>query len=55
MMRLLLDILRARGSCGVHLQVSPSNTRALDFYRKLGFEEIHRDADDVVLGKCLAP
>lgn len=34
--------LRARGSPGVHLGVSPRNTRALGFYRRLGFTELVR-------------
>ncbi|MDO5737049.1 MAG: GNAT family N-acetyltransferase [Propionibacteriaceae bacterium] len=42
--RALLDTffeaLRARSVRGVHLGVSPSNTRAIGFYRHLGFTEL---------------
>lgn len=33
----MLDRLAAAGAPGVHLQVSPQNSRALDFYARLGF------------------
>lgn len=37
MMSVLIAALRAQGSPGVHLGVSPANTRAIRFYRKLEF------------------
>jgi ribosomal protein S18 acetylase RimI-like enzyme len=42
MLERLLDILRQQGSPGAHLGVSPLNTRAQGFYRRLGFEELTR-------------
>ena len=42
MMQRNLDVLRARGSAGAHLGVSPLNTRAIGFYRRLGFRELTR-------------
>jgi ribosomal protein S18 acetylase RimI-like enzyme len=42
MIERLLDLLRARGSAGVHLGVRPLNTRAIGFYRRLGFRELAR-------------
>lgn len=38
-----LAALRAHGVRGVHLGVSPTNARAIGFYRHLGFEDISRD------------
>lgn len=37
MMRMMIDRLRQSGAAGMHLQVSPSNRRAIAFYGKLGF------------------
>ena len=37
-----LQTLRARGSPGAHLGVSPLNTRAIGFYQRLGFRELTR-------------
>jgi len=42
MIEQILEGLRLRGSPGAHLGVSPRNTRAQDFYRHLGFEELVR-------------
>lgn len=42
MMEQNLSALRRRGSPGVHLAVSPLNTNAQDFYRRLGFHELVR-------------
>ena len=39
-MRLMMDRLKAAGISGLHLQVSPTNDRALAFYRTLGFERL---------------
>ncbi len=38
----LLEVLRERGSPGVHLGVSARNTRAIGFYQHLGFTELTR-------------
>ncbi|NKX92503.1 GNAT family N-acetyltransferase [Sanguibacter hominis ATCC BAA-789] len=45
----LLDALREAGARGVHLGVDPANTRALGFYRHLGFAEVPH-ANSLVLG-----
>jgi ribosomal protein S18 acetylase RimI-like enzyme len=37
LMTTLFDALRHRGVAGVHLGVGPTNTRAIGFYRHLGF------------------
>ena len=37
MIKTILSILKANNSHGVHLEMAPSNTRALAFYFKLGF------------------
>ena len=42
MLERLMARLRARGSPGVHLGVSPLNPRAIGFYRHLGFRELTR-------------
>jgi ribosomal protein S18 acetylase RimI-like enzyme len=49
----LLDSLRADGSRGVHLGVSPRNGRAIGFYRALGFEELVDDDRHLVFGMRL--
>jgi ribosomal protein S18 acetylase RimI-like enzyme len=46
----LLGSLRADGSRGVHLVVSPRNVRAIGFYRALGFEELVNDDRHLVFG-----
>ena len=50
----LLDSLRADGSRGVHLGVSPRNGRAIRFYRALGFEELVNDDRHLVFGMRLS-
>ncbi|XP_073970684.1 O-GlcNAcase [Rhodnius prolixus] len=49
----LLAALRANGSCGVYTPVRPANTELLEFYSKLGFVELSRDAtgSTVYLGR----
>jgi ribosomal protein S18 acetylase RimI-like enzyme len=49
----LLGSLRADGSRGVHLGVTPRNVRAIGFYRALGFEELVDDARHLVFGMRL--
>lgn len=44
-MGFLIDRLRATGAPGMHLQVSPSNAKALRFYETLGF---HRLSDSIL-------
>lgn len=57
MMEQVMDMLRRRGSPGVHLGVSARNAPALGFYDRLGFRELTRvgSATDgvVYLGKAL--
>jgi GNAT superfamily N-acetyltransferase len=42
MLEQVMATLRGRGSPGAHLGVSLLNRRAQDFYRHLGFRELHR-------------
>ncbi len=42
MLEQVLAVLHGRGSPGAHLGVSTRNTRAADFYRRLGFCELTR-------------
>lgn len=50
----VLDRLAAAGSPGVHLGVSPRNTRAIGFYRAIGFDELINDERHLVFGRRLA-
>lgn len=54
LLRRLLDELRARGVPGVHLGVDARNTRAIGFYRHLGFTELARSAGGVTMGLHLS-
>ncbi|HEV7810844.1 MAG TPA: GNAT family N-acetyltransferase [Candidatus Limnocylindrales bacterium] len=49
-----LDLLRGRGSAGVHLNVATDNANAIEFYRHLGFAELFGDDDALVMGMTLA-
>ncbi|MBI1177899.1 GNAT family N-acetyltransferase [bacterium] len=40
-----MNLLRSAGAHGVHLAVAPGNTRALAFYRKLGFQNLPAGPD----------
>ena len=53
LMATFLDALRAKGSRGVHLQVWAANTRAIGFYRHVGFSEIDRTETGFVYGMDL--
>lgn len=46
----LFAALREAGSPGVHLGVGGKNTRAIGFYRHLGFQELERDGGGLLLG-----
>jgi ribosomal protein S18 acetylase RimI-like enzyme len=46
LIRELLAALRERGVPGVYLRVSPANTGALAFYRRLGFRELPSSRPD---------
>ena len=52
--RALIETLRsalaAAGSPGVHLGVSPANTRAIGFYRRLGFAVVAADPSGATMG-----
>lgn len=50
----ICEALRAAGSPGVHLGVRRRNTRALGFYPRVGFEQLHATADAVFFGRALA-
>jgi ribosomal protein S18 acetylase RimI-like enzyme len=49
----LLHALRARGSEGVHLELSAKNDRAFKFYSKLGFKEYRRTDEDIIMVRSL--
>ena len=51
----LLDELRHRGSPGVHLDVAIDNANAIAFYRHLGFDEVERRDDALLMGLPLGP
>jgi ribosomal protein S18 acetylase RimI-like enzyme len=53
MMDRLMEVLRTKGSPGVHLGVGQVNERAATFYRKLGFAELARVRDVLYLGRTL--
>ena len=46
----LLDELRRRGSAGVHLNVALENANAIAFYKHLGFDEVARMGDSMLMG-----
>jgi ribosomal protein S18 acetylase RimI-like enzyme len=54
LMNTLVRALRERGSIGLHFFVSPSNLRAADFYRHLGFTVISADGP-VIFAMDLRP
>jgi ribosomal protein S18 acetylase RimI-like enzyme len=46
----MLATLRDGGSRGVHLDVAASNANAIAFYRHLGFDEVERGTDSILMG-----
>lgn len=50
----LCDVLRSRGSRGVHLGVGNENANAIGFYRHLGFADIRADETALWMGLDLA-
>jgi ribosomal protein S18 acetylase RimI-like enzyme len=46
----VLATLRAGGSSGVHLDVASGNGNAIAFYRHLGFDEVGRTPDSILMG-----
>ncbi|UDY35739.1 GNAT family N-acetyltransferase [Dermatobacter hominis] len=53
----LLGQLAEHGSTGVHLGVNPANTGAIEFYRRLGFDEWDEpgDATSVTFVRAITP
>lgn len=49
----LLSQLRERGSSGVHLDAAAGNAHAIEFYRHLGFAEVGRSTDSILMGMRL--
>jgi ribosomal protein S18 acetylase RimI-like enzyme len=55
MMSTLMCALRELGSAGLHFFVTPTNRRAADFYRHLGFTEIPRADGPLIFAMDLRP
>jgi len=53
MMDRFIDYLRYNNIPGVHLELSSSNDRAFNFYRKYGMEELDRDNESIIMGYYL--
>ena len=45
-----IDYLRYNKIPGLHLDLSSSNDRAFNFYRKYGMEELDRDKESIIMG-----
>lgn len=54
MMEHMENQLKAHGSPGFHLRVSAYNERGLKFYAALGYTELLRRGDEVIVGKRLS-
>jgi len=50
MMDRFIDYLRYNKIPGLHLDLSSSNDRAFNFYRKYGMEELDRDKESIMMG-----
>ena len=50
MMDRFIDYLRYNKIPGLHLDLSSSNNRAFNFYRKYGMEELDRDKESIIMG-----
>ena len=50
MMDRFIDYLRYNKIPGLHLDLSSSNDRAFNFYRKYGMEELDRDKESIIMG-----
>ncbi len=53
LMETLLGELRRRGSAGVHLGLGTSNQRAFEFYKRVGFEVLLEEPQEVYMGQKL--
>jgi ribosomal protein S18 acetylase RimI-like enzyme len=51
----VLETLREGRSSGVHLDVASGNANAIAFYRHLGFDEVGRTTDSILMGLRLWP
>ncbi len=51
LMDTLLEALMAQASPAVHLGVNPANTKAIGFYRRLGFAELDVDGPGLMMGR----
>jgi ribosomal protein S18 acetylase RimI-like enzyme len=51
--RLLTALLDGLGVPGVHLGVSLSNQRAIGFYRRMGFAEVHAYTHSLIMARTL--
>ena len=49
----LLDGLSAAGAPGVHLGVSTANPRAIGFYRRMGFTEVHTYSHSLIMARTI--
>jgi ribosomal protein S18 acetylase RimI-like enzyme len=49
----MLTTLRQGGSAGVYLDVAADNANAIAFYRHLGFDEVGRATDSILMGQRL--
>jgi ribosomal protein S18 acetylase RimI-like enzyme len=52
MSRLMVSLAEA-GASGMHLEVGRTNTRALNFYARMGFTRLRDTADSVFVGRSL--
>ncbi len=53
LMTALLDGLAAAGAPGVHLGVGTANQRAIGFYRRMGFTEVHTYTHSLIMARPL--
>jgi ribosomal protein S18 acetylase RimI-like enzyme len=51
----LIDELAERGIHGLHLDVGSDNTGAIAFYRRLGFAEVRRMPDSILMAREIDP
>lgn len=49
----LFESLAAAGAPGVHLGVALENERAIGFYRRIGFTDLRRDPDGLIMSRPL--
>jgi ribosomal protein S18 acetylase RimI-like enzyme len=49
LLRSLIELAREQGHCRLSLSVDPNNHRAMRLYHRLGFREVRRDEEAVVM------